>query len=371
MSLMETPKPLQLTVTLPVTSVPFPRLRKWVYKEDKEIGYRYLESRELQVEEQDLFSWNEVADELVKLVAPIRRLSLEEKAFWGEDETLHIRDATNPENIVSFLNRFGQVGLADELRRARFNRPLTRDGGELTLQQFSALCELGSYSNQAKEQKRVAALKRRFNDRKYRMERMNRILWGMEIPLAWVEKDIFDLYKCVRILLSLDKKYLNSSAYFELPLKRSASLRDFLLAAQLVAIPKGKDENYKPLGDGWNVSTKRIEGAWVDFANNLNRFLLPITRKTVATEEMLQKRQEVVGVETWLAYSILESRAQYSEQTCANITCQRLFIRQKVTKKYCDPKCQTTVRVRRHRAKKKSSGKSQRKKQAKGKQKNG
>lgn len=370
MSHMETPKPLHLTVTLPATGIPFPRIRKWVYKEDKEIGYRYLECRELEVEVQDLFSWNEVADALVKLVAPVRRLSLEEKALWGEDETLHIRDTLKPESIVTFLNSYGQLGLADELRRARFNRPLTRDGGEITFQQFSALCELNAYSNQVKEQKRVAALKRRFNDQKYRFERVNRILWGMEIPMAWVEKDIFDLYKCVRILLSLDKKFLNSSAYFQLPLKRGSILRDFLLAAQLVAIPKGKKEDYKPLGKEWNVSTTRIEGAWVDFANNLNRFLIPITKKSVSTEEMLQKRQEVIGIETWLAYSILESRAQYSERTCANIKCQRLFIGERVTKKFCDSKCQTAVRVRRFRSKEKSSGKSRKKLQAKGKKKN-
>lgn len=375
-SLMETDKALKLTVALPVTPSPLPRLRKWVYKVDEEINYHFFESREVEFEEQDLFQWNETADALLNLVEPVRGLTAEEKEFWGEEErefkaTLLARDVTKPEKIADFLNRYGQIGLADDLRRARLSRSFTPDGGELTFQQFQSLCGLSYYRNSDLEAKRIKALKRKFNDRQYRMERVNRILWGMEIPFAWVEKDLFDLYKCVRIFLSLDKKYISSdSSYFSISLTRGKLLRRFLLASQLVALPEGKEEDYKPLSSLWNIPNKRIENAWTEFANNLNRFLSPISRKTVSTEEMLFKAREVVGLETWITYSFLESRAQYSEIPCQNYKCQKPTIRIRSTKRFCSEACQSTVRGRKHRAKN-SSGKSQRKVKAKGKKKNG
>ena len=372
-SFMETDKALQLGVAFPAVPIAFPRLRKWVLKEDKEIGYQYLENREIEYQPQDLFVWNEVANALLNLVEPIRELTVEEKKIYGESEDLTARDSTPSEKIVSFLNTYGQVGLADYHRRLKFNRPHTTDRGELTPEQFRVLVDLPDYQRKIDREKQSKALASKFQDNKFRLERINRISWGYEIPLNWVERDLFDLYKCVRILLALRENQDEfDSPLFSLTLKRSRALRRFLLASQRVAVPLGEGEDFRYLKDKrWQISDKIIETEWEMFVWNLNRFLFPITKNVIYTQKSLEQSNLTMGVETWISYQMLQSEARYSEGICLNPKCQKAYVGQKITKKYCDTACATTARSRKFRAKKKnSSGRSQKKAKAKGKKRN-
>jgi hypothetical protein len=373
-SLMATSKALKLSVALPPAPIGAPRLRQWALKEDKEIGYRYLESRDLEFKAQDFLVWNEVADALLNLVEPIRELTLEEKKRYGEGESFTMRDETSPDQILSFLNTYGQVGLADYNRRASFLRPFTLDGGELTSEQFRALVNLPHYKKESDRKKQARALKEKFANHSYRFERLNRISWGFEIPLVWVERDLFDLYKCVRIILALDKNYTKENIpYFSLTMTQSRALRNFLLASQKVAVPLGKSEDYKYLkSNRWKIDDKVVKAEWEKFAINLNRFLTPISKNSVYSDLSLKESQKTLGVETWLAYKMLESRADYSEKVCQRAKCGKPYVGQRNTKRFCSKSCATTQRVQIWKEKKRnSSGKSRKKAQAKGKKKNG
>ena len=76
-------------------------------------------------------------------------------------------------------------------------------------------------------------------------------------------------------------------------------------------LPRGKDENYLPIGgkkgDLWGVSERKIKSKWQEFAVNLNRFLTPITYNAIRREEGGLTFQKTLGVETWLIYEILNS----------------------------------------------------------------
>ena len=368
MSLMGTPKPLQITVALPSASAQSPILRKWIYKEDEDLGYRYLESREVQGKPNTLYLFSETANALLSLVNPARDFTAEEIKKWGDEaKGFTIKDNLEPNEVQDFLNRYGQIGRADYARREKFSRAFTPDGGELTAQQFAQLCDINPLLVPNIEKFRKQ------NKDDWR-KRILRIQWGLEIPFSWIQKDLFALASTVRILASLEKHWESGNPIYYLKPIRSKALRAFLLASERVSVPFGKDEDYKPLDTKWSISEKIIESDWEKFASNLNRFISPITRNLVSTDKRDQIALDNVGIETYLIFSILQTTAQFAEKRCANPNCNKQFFFERSTKTYCEESCQTTARVKRWRANKKkknSSAKGQKKKQTKGRKPNG
>lgn len=370
MSLMATRNPSQLGVSLPNASPFLPTLREWRFSTDFEGGFRFLEAKAPQAGErfqtQSKYTFNEVASELLGLVEPIRLMTAQELEKQGLGAGWGIREELEPSEVVGFLNRFGQIALGDYLRRAQLQRPYTLDKGELTPEQALSL-----FGIHQKYFPRVAKVFKE-EPNKWRLM-IRKIQSGDLIPFAWVEKDLLDLARCIRILLSLDKNYKEGETYWSLPTTHSRKRRRFLLASELVFVPRGKDEEYRELEKFWLVDERKVEAEWQKFAFNLNRFLTPITFNAVKREIGNENLQKSLGIETWLAYEILKSRASLADKRCERKDCQRQFVALKSTRRYCSDTCSGVERNRKAREqerKKNSSGKSQKKKKAKGKKAN-
>lgn len=364
MSHMETLKPLHLTVALPSALMSFPTIRKWTYIEEKELGYRCFITEDLSGKENRTFLPSETANALTRMVKPSRAITAKEVESMGNlFQGASVRDELDPKEVEEFLNRYGQIGRADYARRERISRPFTSDQGELSAEQFKYLC--------GATEKGLSGIKREIkeNPKAWRM-RVQRLAQGVEIPFAWIEKDLFDLAKTVRILGALEKNWEKGTPFYSLKLKRGKQLNRFLLGSDLVALPFGKDENFKPLSDLWNVSNRIINSQWEGLANNLNRFISPVSRNVFSTKAREQIAQENSGIETWLICHIAQTTAEFSEKRCENPDCQILYFRERRTKRYCTTSCQNTERSRRNRARKNSSGKSRKRKEAKGRRTN-
>jgi len=371
MSLMNTRNPYHLGVSLASVGGFYPTLRVWRYGTEFGGGFRFLEADptkpEDELETQSDYSFNELADHLLGLVEPIRLLTAQELERKGFVEGFGIKEDLEPSEVVEFLNRFGQIGLADYLRLAKLQRKFTIDKGELTPEQALALLEI-PYDYLAIVQKSYKE-----EPKKWR-SMIRKIQDGDLIPFGWIQKDLFDLARCIRILLALHRNYIDSKTFFSLPATRSKELRRFLLASEAVMLPRGEDENYLPLGgkkgDPWGVSEQKIKSKWQEFAVNLNRFLTPITYNAIiARLEGGLTFQKTLGIETWLIYEMLNSRASIIERKCARKSCRRPFVGYRSTARYCSDTCSAVERNRKKRERdrsKDSSGRGQKKKQTKG-----
>lgn len=366
MSLMGTLKPLRIAVALPPALPKYPTIRKWIYKEDKDLGYRYFITEDLVGKENTKFLPSETANALTRLVNPSRAITAKEvEELGGLFKGASVRDDLEPKEVENFLNLYGQIGRADYARREKLSRPLTLDQGELSAEQFKVLC--GS------SERGLTGVRKEIKENpKAWRERVKRLAEGVEIPFSWIEKDLFDLAKTVRILGALEKNWEKSVPFFSLTIKRGWELNRFLLGADLVVVPFGKDEHYKPLSDLWSVPERIINAQWEGLATNLNRFVSPVSRNVFSTQARDEIAKSNSGIETWLICHIAHTLAKFSDKKCANPDCQKPFFNERRLKRYCDTPCQNTERSRRNRAKKKnSSAKGQKKKQTKGRKPNG
>ncbi len=366
MSVMGTLKPLRIAVALPPALPKYPTIRKWIYEEDKDLGYRYFKTEDLIGKENRKFLPSETANALTRLVNPSREITAKEvEESGGFLKGASVRDDLEPREVEKFLNLYGQIGRADYARRTKLSRPLTPDQGELSAEQFKALC--GS------SERGLTGVRKEIKENpKAWRARVRRLAEGVEIPFSWIEKDLFDLAKTVRILGALEKNWEKGVPFFSLTIKRGWELNRFLLGADLVVIPFGKDEHYKPLSDLWSVSERKINAQWEGLASNLNRFASPVSKNVFSTEALDQIAQTNLGIETWLTCHIAHTSAKFSEKKCANPDCQRPFFNERRIKRFCSTSCENTERSRRFRAKKKnSSAKGQKKKQTKGRKPNG
>lgn len=363
---MGTLKPLQIAVALPPAFPKYPTIRKWIYEEDKDLGYRYFITEDLVGKENRKFLPSETANALTRLVNPSREITAKEVEELGEFfKGASVRDDLEPKEVEKFLNLYGQIGRADYARREKFSRPLTLDQGELSAEQFKVLC--GS------SERGLTGVRKEIKENpKAWRARVKRLAEGIEIPFSWIEKDLFDLAKTVRILGALEKNWEKSVPFFSLTIKRGWLLNRFLLGAELVVIPFGKDEHFVPLTDLWSVPERIINAQWEGLATNLNRFASPVSKNVFSTQARDEIAQGNSGIETWLTCHIARTSAKFSEKKCANPDCQRQFFNERRIKRFCSTSCENTVRSRRFRAKKKnSSAKGQKKKQTKGRKPNG
>jgi hypothetical protein len=342
---MRTANSLHLSVTLPTAPLCWPIAKKAKLVE-LEFGYRAI-SYEMQGLENRTFKFNETATALGRLIAPIRELTATELKAFPELEGWFVLDDLDPSKILDFINRYGQIGLADYNRRDKFNLPMTKTSRGLSVEQF---CSLVGVIDTSQIQKAKIYFKKNPDDL---MKRTMRIFWGTEVPMAWIEKDIRQLFRCVRILEILKKKKSQS-----FNLEQSPELRRLIHASDKTPfiIPFGKDPgNFRPLDSKWNLPQMHRKTLVDEFNTNVNRFLQPITRYPIHTEELVARNLQNCGIETFLIQSLLATDTQFREGFCRRPSCRRPFYKQRSTKECCSDQCATALRVKKLRGNKKVS----------------
>ena len=354
--LMHTANPLLLGVTLPVTPIPFPALKQARLVIETDYPYQAI-SYPLDGQAQEAFTFSETATALAKVISPVRALTVKELETYGAFfETALALDSLEPEKVLAFINRFGIVGVADYSRREKFSRPMTLDKGELTSEQFCALVGIIGTREQAKTK---AYFKK--NPDELRKKAM-RFHWGTEVPFAWIEKDLRDLYRCIRILEILKEK-----DEFQFNLKQSQELRRLIWASDKAPfeIPyRAGAGTFKPSNDKWNFSQRHREDLVNTFVTNINRFLQPITRTPLQTQTQSETNRHFFGIEPFIIYSILSTQGGFKGAFCKRTECRIFFYRQRVTREYCSDSCAGALRQVKHRAKKQVSVQKSRKKKA-------
>ena len=144
---MATLKPFQLSVTLGTTEMRFPNARKAeVFLDEtitlpvkikdgkrtistKSFGYRFVKySGDLYNVEQESLYLEDIANEVLKLITPARKLTQEERDSLGIVNDFSgwlALDDLDPEEVAAFLTNFGMVGLGNYERRNALNQVKT------------------------------------------------------------------------------------------------------------------------------------------------------------------------------------------------------------------------------------------------------
>jgi len=336
---MRTANSLHLSVTLPNAPLCRPIAKKAKLVE-LDFGYCAI-SYELLGVENTKFTFNETATALGRLVAPIRELTVNELKAFPELEGWFVLDRIDSNKILDFINLYGQIGLADYLRRDKFALPMTKETRGLSVEQF---CLLVGINLPSQVQKAKTYFKKNPDDL---FKRTLRIYWGTEVPIAWIERDIRELFRCVRILEIFKNKKSQS-----INLEQSPELRRLIHASDKAPfiIPFGKDPgNFKSLDGKWNLPQMKRKALVDDFNSSVNRFLQPLTRYPIQTEELISRNLQNCGIETFLIQSLFVTDTQFKEGLCIRPSCRRPFYKQRSTKDYCSTQCGNAVRVKNHR----------------------
>lgn len=354
--LMTTAKASLLGVTIPNSPFVAPALKPARLITETEFPYIAVQYP-LEGTIQEDFAFNEVATVLSKIISPVRALTAKEIETYGTVwESALMLDHLEPKKVLDFINRFGIVGVSDYSRREKFARPMTKDAGELTVEQFCSMVGIIGTKDQAKTKTYFKK-----NPDELRKKAM-RFHWGTEVPLSWIEKDLRDLYRCVRILEILKQK-----DEFQFNLKNSKELHRFIWASDNAPfeIPYRTDAGtYKPLSEKWDISQRRKDDLVNTFVTNINRFLQPITRTPLQTQEQLETNQHFFGVEPFLIHSILTTQGGFKGAFCKKDTCKVFFYQQRITKEFCSDSCSHAERQKKYRAKQQVSVLKSRKKKA-------
>lgn len=356
---MATLKPFQLSVTLGATEIRFPHARKAELCRDEKItlpvkikdgkrtiqarsfGYRFIKySGDLySVEEPGLYL-EHLANEVLRLITPARRLTQEEKDSFGVENDFPRWMALNDldsEEVAAFLTRYGMVGLGNYTRRDNLNQVKTpRD----------FISKVGI------PYKYLPVLEKEFKlDPASLPRRISRIVKGDEIPFKWIEDDLRILARCIRMIHALDQ---NGDSWQEggvISLKRGKELRRIIHAWRPVfAIPDDLDPGlYLPTKDLW--IHKNPEQLVQEFVSAMNAFLKPLSSNAILSEKLREIQDQNFGLETALiSYLFLNKANALHQKPCKYAKCGRLFFPVRVTKEFCSDTCGTNDRVARKRA---------------------
>lgn len=359
---MATHKPFQLSVTLGATEIRFPNAKRAEFCRDEKIflvreiqegkkkikgksfGYHFIKYSG------DLYSVNrkglhleDLANEVLGLVTPARKLTAEEKALWGETKDNSgwlAYDDLDPEEVAEFLTSYGMVGLANYDRRNALNQVRTPK----------------DFISQVKiRNDYLPILEKEFKEDPISLQRrISRIVRGDEIPFKWIEEDLRTLARCIRMIVAIDQAENEWWNTGEIPLNHSKSLRRMVHAWRpIFEIPDYKDSgDFMPLNPLW-VQDKP-EHMLQDFISRINNFLLPMTRNAVLTDRTREIQEENFGLETALiSYLFLNKSGRLFQRVCENPKCGLLFFPVRETRIFCSTQCATNARVAKHRAEKK------------------
>jgi hypothetical protein len=359
---MATLKPFQLSVTLGATEIRFPHARRAEVCRDETItlsekikdgkktltgrsfGYRFIKySGDLYSVETEGLYLEDLANEVLKLVTPARKLTQEEREALGvvNDFSGWIAlDDLDPEEVAAFLTNFGMVGLGNYERRNALNQVTSpRD----------FISKVGIHHRY------LPVLEKEFKlDPASLPRRISRIVRGEEIPYKWIEEDLRVLARCIRMIVALDQGEEAWHETGEISLKYGKNLRRMIHAwSPLFAIPDDKDPGeYLTTNEAW--LQKNPEQMVQDFISKMNLFLLPLTRNAILTEKTREIQDQNFGLETALiSYLFLNKSNRLYQISCKNPKCGKLFFPVRITKEFCSERCGTNDRVNRLRAKNK------------------
>lgn len=346
---MATTKPFHLTVSLRPRPI-LPAIRKATFKIERKIGFKYFEYDE-NVEIQDLKLMPEIMEAVLNLITPARALNKEElEAFEVSEKSGWLAiDDLDPIKAENFLNTYGQIGLADYIRREAMTYSITP----------------AVFLGQTKIHPKFLEVLQSEDSATYR-KRIRRIYLGEIIPFSWVENDLRRLTKCIRMKIAIDKN--RSEGYEEISLTNSKQLRRIIHAWDQsgFVIPAYKDSGeFNTSSQNWLIEERKKNFILQDFVKAINTFLRPISQviTTEATEEITQKNS---GIETAICYEIFSRLEPLLERICANPKCKRPFLIQRSTKNYCSTRCADYVRLKEWKAKNKISAKRAGRKKKKG-----
>lgn len=359
---MATHKPFHLTVTLSAGEIRFPNAKRAEICRDEKIflvqeiqegkkkikrksfGYRFIKySGDLYSVDRKGLHLEDLANEVLGLITPARKLSVEEKELWEiikDNSGWLAYDDLEPEEVAEFLSTYGMVGLANYDRRNDLNQVRTpRD----------FISKVGIHH------KYLPVLEKEFKEDPASLpRRISRIVRGDEIPFKWIEEDLRTLAKCIRMIVAIDQAENEWWNTGEISLSHSKNLRRMVHAWRpIFAIPDDIDSGtYLPTKTAWIQD--KPEQMLQDFISRINIFLLPMTRNAVLTDRTREIQEENFGLETALiSYLFLNKTGRLFQKVCANPKCGLLFFPKRETRTFHDPQCGTNARVAKHRAEKK------------------
>ena len=366
---METPKSYQLTVTLRPTPITYPNARKArlikelplvqkIQVDGKDLegtghGLRLVKySGEVHSVEKKHLSLEDIANEVLRLVSPARRLTKEESenlfssphegSFRNAGLGWLVLEDLETEDILQLINEFGMVGLANYNRRDAIRH--IRDPEEF----ISAFRINKRYLESLKAE--IA------KDPTWIPKKISKIIAGEEIPLNWIEEDIRILAKCIRMIHAIDQGKEEWWHTGKISLSNAKNSRRMIHAWEpFTEIPDYKDSgNFLTTDPRWYKYD--LEALLQDFISRMNRFLLPLSRNAILTNKTSEIKDANFGLETSLiAYLFLNKNGRLLQIQCENPRCGRLVYQERITRRFCGDTCATNNRVREYRARQKVS----------------
>ncbi len=342
---MKTPKESPLAISYFLPEIPYLKREAKIYADES--GYLFVQySGEAKIQES--FD-SDALTELLKLI-PVMEYVYDEKGKKKHGE--YNIPEIDPHKVISYLNRFGVVGISDIESR---NRVMT----ERDLPAITRLTKLTP--TKAKKLYKGKSLDPKF------LDRLLAIRSGDEVPYYLIEKVLRDLAKSARLYINLleDPNFEKNEVL---------SLTD-KNRKRIVSAWKGYGGAFKdsedPASPKFNVNEewtytyggKRkipvldfAESSLSDFSQVMNKHLSLITKSVVTTEGVRRFNLENTGLETaFSAYLLNNFKGKKVKRVC--VVCGSVFlpVRVKEENKYCGLSCRRKLPNRNYKAKQKVS----------------
>lgn len=342
---MKSPKESPLAVSYFLPEIPFLKREAKIYADES--GYLFVQySGEATIQER--FD-PEAFSELLKFI-PVMEYIYDEKG--KKKHGIYNIPEIDPKRVISYLNRFGIVGISDlDFRNQVMNG---RD-----LPSITRLTGLNLKNG-------MKLYKGKSLDPKF-LDRLNAIRQGDEVPYRLIEKILKDLAKSARLYINL----LEDPNFTE---RDVLSLTD-KNRKRIVSAWNGFGGAFKDsedpassrfnLNEEWTYtyggkrklsSLDFADGALSSFSLVMNHHLSLFTKSVVTTQGVRRFNLENTGLETaFSAYLVNAFRDKKIKRVCVECGSVFLPVRVKEENKYCGDSCSKKVRNRTFRAKKKVS----------------
>jgi hypothetical protein len=342
---MKTPKESPLAVSHFLPEISFLKREAKIYADES--GYLFVQySGEAKIQERfdsDAFS------ELLKLI-PVMEYLYDEKG--KKRHSAYNIPEIDPHKVISYLNRFGVVGISDlEFRK---NIMSDRDLSSITR-------KTGLNLKNAQKLYKGKSLDPKF------LDRLNAIRMGDEVPYHLIEKILRDLAKCARLYVNLleDPNFAEREvlSLTDKNRKRIVSAWNGFGGAfkdsEDPASPKfnlNEEWTYTYGGNRKIPALNFAESALSDYSQVLNKHLSLITKSVVTTQEVRAFNLQNTGLETaFSAYLLNAFKDKKVKRVCRE--CGSVFLPERIKEenKYCGNSCRRKVVNRNHKAKQKVS----------------
>jgi endogenous inhibitor of DNA gyrase (YacG/DUF329 family) len=350
---------LRLRVTLPRLATPYPRLPKATLGQEGVFQFIEYSDKGKTVASH---SYNKMAGELLALIEPLRQLTIAEldeslglTPPQGEEgqnrkliNTFKARDF-DQDKVLAFINTYGQMGRANLARREKFERRVTIEGYEMSVDEFCSRIAPGHRLSRTQAEEYYQANKKKLKEHCWA------IATGARVPWHWIEADIRTTGRAIRALAVINE-YSKTRGKRFIPLEDGDMLRDFLGAIEKapfeILYPK-KGHQIQRQSPAWKPEPKKVEQLVASLLSDINALLQPLTRTPLQSDfdRIAVDYEANYCVESYLLYSILTTDSHFIERPCLN--CGRPTFAERSTRIFCSPRCGASVRQKRHRQKKK------------------